>query len=77
MTHVATGETTLQVALLGPPQILWRGEPFRVARRQVRGLLFYLAHAPAPARESTNNGMAVALGWLTAAICRALAAGHG
>ena len=37
----------LHITLLGPPQLTWRGEPFDVARRQVRGLLFYLAHAAA------------------------------
>ena len=41
MTPVAE----LHINLLGPPQLTWRGEPFAVARRQVRGLLFYLAYA--------------------------------
>lgn len=49
MTHFTKDTTPLQIALFGPPQILWRGEPLPLARRQVRGLLFYLAHTPAPA----------------------------
>ena len=32
------------ILLLGPPQIRHRGEPFQVRRRQVRALLYYLAH---------------------------------
>jgi hypothetical protein len=47
MTHLAMDEIPLEVALLSPPQIRWRGEPLPLARRQMRGLLFYLAHAPA------------------------------
>ena len=44
-----TGAANLQIDLLGPPQVRWRGEPLPLVRRQVRGLLFYLAHTPAPA----------------------------
>jgi DNA-binding SARP family transcriptional activator len=40
--------TELQVNMLGPPQLAWGGEPFEVPRRQVRGLLYYLAQAAEP-----------------------------
>ncbi len=45
MPHVEA----LLINLLGAPQLTWRGQPFDAARRQVRGLLFYLAHVPEPA----------------------------
>lgn len=41
--EVAPSET-LQIDLLGPPQITWRGQPFDLTRRQAQALLFTLAH---------------------------------
>ena len=38
----------LQVCLLGPPSLAWRGEPLTLPRRQARALLFYLAAVPQP-----------------------------
>ena len=49
----------LRINLLGPPQLTWRGDPFDATRRQGRGLLFYLAHAAAPARASDELDAAI------------------
>ena len=46
----------LRINLLGPPQLTWRGDPFDATRRQVRGLLFYLAHVAAPAPRQRRAG---------------------
>ncbi len=35
--------SSLRVALLGPPVILWTGQPLAISRRQVRALLYRLA----------------------------------
>jgi DNA-binding SARP family transcriptional activator len=43
----------LQIHLLGPPEVAWQGEPLALSRRQVRGLLYYLAAAPSPAPRDT------------------------
>ncbi|NTU80161.1 MAG: transcriptional activator domain-containing protein, partial [Chloroflexales bacterium] len=39
----AFGTVTVEVALLGPPQVRARGEPLPMARRQLRALLYRLA----------------------------------
>lgn len=50
MTRPTTdsASATLQINILGPPQLAWRGEPFALTRRQARALLFSLAHTPEP-----------------------------
>jgi DNA-binding SARP family transcriptional activator len=41
-----------QIRLPGTPLLTWQGQPYRLARRQTRALLYYLAHAgKAVARE--------------------------
>src|SRR5215207_2559581 len=44
----ARGGTTLRIALLGPPTLMWGGQPFVIARRQARALLYRIAAAPNP-----------------------------
>ena len=39
---------TLRIALLGPPTLMWRGQPFPIARRQARALLYRIAAATHP-----------------------------
>src|SRR5688572_18670649 len=41
-------ETTLRIALLGPPALMWGGQPFVIARRQARALLYRIAAAAHP-----------------------------
>ncbi|HEU5099791.1 MAG TPA: BTAD domain-containing putative transcriptional regulator, partial [Roseiflexaceae bacterium] len=38
----------LRVALLGPPVLIWDGQPLAIARRQARALLFHVAAAARP-----------------------------
>lgn len=38
----------LKVHLLGHPEILWRGNPLEIPRRQTRALFYYLASQPSP-----------------------------
>ena len=45
---IDAASATLQINILGPPLLAWRGEPFALTRRQARALLFYLAHTPEP-----------------------------
>jgi hypothetical protein len=40
--------TNLRVALLGPPTLMWGGQPFAIARRQARALLYRIAAADNP-----------------------------
>jgi predicted ATPase/DNA-binding SARP family transcriptional activator len=40
--------TTLRIALLGPPALIWGGQPFVIARRQARALLYRIAAAAHP-----------------------------
>jgi DNA-binding SARP family transcriptional activator len=39
---------TLRIALLGPPTLMWGGQPFPIARRQARALLYRIAAATHP-----------------------------
>jgi DNA-binding SARP family transcriptional activator len=41
-------DTTLHIALLGPPKLIWDTQPVVLARRQVRALLYRLAVALQP-----------------------------
>jgi DNA-binding SARP family transcriptional activator len=46
------GDKPFQIRLPGTPLLTWQGQPYRLARRQTRALLYYLAHAgKAVARE--------------------------
>lgn len=49
----------LQVALLGPPRVLFHGRSITLPRRQTRALLYYLASAPSP----VPRGRLCALFW--------------
>jgi DNA-binding SARP family transcriptional activator len=40
--------TTLRIALLGPPTLMWAGQPIAMARRQARALLYRIAAAAQP-----------------------------
>lgn len=42
----------LTISLLGPPAIHWDGQPVQIQRRQVRGLLYYLACKDKPTPRS-------------------------
>jgi predicted ATPase/DNA-binding SARP family transcriptional activator len=41
-------QTTLRIALLGPPMLVWSGRPLAIARRQARALLYRIAAAAHP-----------------------------
>jgi DNA-binding SARP family transcriptional activator len=41
-------ETPLRIALLGPPALMWGRQPFAIARRQARALLYRIAAAAHP-----------------------------
>jgi predicted ATPase/DNA-binding SARP family transcriptional activator len=45
---LGAGESTLRIALLGPPDVAWDGAPLLVPRRQARALLYRLAAQAAP-----------------------------
>jgi hypothetical protein len=49
MTHFVTDETILQIALLGLPHILWRGEPLLIGVMLlglIISLIVYEVHKP-------------------------------
>jgi DNA-binding SARP family transcriptional activator len=41
-------KTLLRITLLGPPTLMWANQPFAIARRQTRALLYRIAAAPYP-----------------------------
>lgn len=42
------GDNRLHIHLLGPPEVMWRGQPATLARRQTRALFYHLASATQP-----------------------------
>jgi DNA-binding SARP family transcriptional activator len=42
------GDKQFRINILGTPAIAWREQPYKLSRRQARGLLFYLGNELQP-----------------------------